>query len=95
MASVRLLKKEIDWMYSWALYDCFYVMQTNDDANQEEIQKIANRIVEKHNELRKRVNHPDARSDQKKTKQYFKAIQNELSKTVDEALIELGKLEKK
>lgn len=95
MASVKILKKEIDWMYSLALNDCFYVLQSNQGTNEEKLLVLANNIIEKHQEMRKRINHPDGKSDPKKVKQYFKFLSEEVTKSVDDILAQLTKLMKK
>ncbi len=91
MASVRELKKEIDWMFSLVLNDCFYILRTKENADHDKVMKVANGILEKHLELRKRVNHPDGKDNPKLVKQYYRAISEELSNSVDEALEALNK----
>ncbi len=92
MASVRLLKKELDFMFSSVLNDCFYVAATEKSATADKIDKIAAGILEKHAELRKRVNHPDGKDNGKMVKGYYQTILKELYQSVDEALNELLKI---
>lgn len=91
MASIKDLKKEIDWMFSLVLNDCFYILRTKENADHDKVMSVANSILEKHLELRKRVNHPDGKDNPKLVKQYYNAIAKELSNFIDEALENLNK----
>jgi hypothetical protein len=91
MASVRALKKDIDLMLSLVLNDCFYVVGANEKADEDAIMIIAAEVMNKHRELRKRVNHPDGKDNSMMVKQFYKSITVELLSVVDKALIDLGK----
>ena len=74
MASVKNLKKDIDLVMSMALSDCFYVMEYNSKVDNEAVMQIAGGIVQKHRELRIRVNHPDGKNNPKMVKKYYQSV---------------------
>ena len=65
MASVRSLKKDIDFLMSLVLQDCISVLEKYSSGEQEEIMEIARKIIQDHRTLRARVvrremrKHPD------------------------------------
>lgn len=74
MASVKNLKKDIDLLLSLVLNDCFYVLEYNEKVNGEEIMKIAGEVIQKHRDLRLRVNHPDGKDNPKMVKNYYNEL---------------------
>ena len=95
MASKKRLKKDIDQILSLVLSDCFFVMEQNKKVDGEEILKIIQEVVQKHNELRNKVNHPAIESDKKAIKQHFREITIELFEVTDNALEKLSAVVKK
>ena len=90
MASVRSLKKDIDLIMSLALSDCFYVLEYNTKVNETEVMKIAGEILQKHRELRVRVNHPDGKDNPKLVKQYYNGVVTDMLSAADSALEKLS-----
>ena len=90
MASVRSLKKDIDLIMSLALNDCFYVLEYNSKVNEAEVMKIAGEIMQKHRELRIRVNHPDGKDNPKLVKQYYNGVVTDMLSAADAALEKLS-----
>ncbi len=78
MASVRILKKDIDLLMSMVLNDCFYAVEYNPKVDSQAVMNIAGEAIEKHREFRNRVNHPDGKDDPKLARKYY----NDLSKDV-------------
>lgn len=91
MASIRHLKKEIDWFYSMVLNDCFFVLKTENAQNKEKVIELAGKVIEKHREMRSKVNHPVDKGKPKELKKFYKTISKELSDSVDEFLTKLSK----
>ena len=90
MASKKDLKKDIDLLMSLVLNDCFYVLEYNAKVDNDAIMKIAGNVIQKHRELRLRVNHPDGKDNPKMVKKYYNQIINEMLKFADESLEKLS-----
>ncbi len=71
MASIKNLKKDIDLLMSLVLNDCFYVLEYNSKVDNDAVMKIAGEVIQKHRELRLRVNHPDGKDNPKLVKNYY------------------------
>jgi len=95
MASVRSLKKDIDLLMSLALSDCFYVLEYNSKVNEEEVLNIAKDIIQKHRELRIRVNHPDGKDNPKLVKEYYNKLVTDMLNSADASLEKLSEEVKK
>lgn len=92
MASLRSLKKDIDYLMSLVLEECMYVIQTYPEADKEKIMEIARQIIEKHRDLRLRVNHPDGKDNPEMLKAYLKKVVDDLYKEANKALESLSGL---
>lgn len=90
MASVKNLKKDIDLLMSLVLNDCFSVLEYNEKVEKEEVLKIAGDVIQKHRELRLRVNHPDGKENPKLVKSYYNKLISEALKETDAALERLS-----
>lgn len=92
MASLRSLKKDIDYLMSLVLEECMYVISTYPDADKEQVLEIARKIIAAHRELRIRVNHPDGTENPKVMKASLRKIVDDLYTSADTALNDLSKL---
>ncbi|GAP69694.1 hypothetical protein BA6E_121144 [Bacteroidales bacterium 6E] len=92
MASIRSLKKDIDYLMSLVLEECLYVMENLPEAEQEKAMEIARKIVAGHYELRMRVNHPDGKDNPAIVKTYMKKVVDDLYAKANSALEELSAL---
>ena len=90
MASKKDLKKDIDLLMSMVLNDCFYVLEYNAKVDNDAVMKIAGNVIQRHRELRLRVNHPDGKDNPKMVKKYYNQIINEMLKFADESLEKLS-----
>ena len=90
MASVKSLKKDIDLLMSLVLNDCFSVLEYNEKVEKEEVLKIAGDVIQKHRELRLRVNHPDGKENPKLVKSYYNKLISDALKETDAALERLS-----
>ena len=82
MASVRRLKKDIDYLVSEVIADCYNYTYFH-PAKQNEVIDIINEDIELRNELYTRANNPDGKDNKKIVKAYYKAIWTELFEKVD------------
>ena len=90
MASIRDLKKDIDILMSLVLNDCFYVLEYNSKVDNDAIMKIAAEIIQKHRELRVKVNHPDGKDNKKIVKNYYDGIVSDMLSFADQSLEKLS-----
>lgn len=90
MASVKNLKKDIDLLMSLVLNDCFSLLEYNEKVEKEEVLKIAGDVIQKHRELRLRVNHPDGKENPKLVKSYYNKLISDALKETDAALERLS-----
>lgn len=90
MASVKDLKKDIDVLMSLVLNDCFSVLEYNEKVDNEAILKIAGDVIQKHRELRLRVNHPDGKDNPKLVRKYYNKLVQDTLKEADAAFERLS-----
>jgi hypothetical protein len=74
MASKQQLKKEIDYMVSDLVIDCFTVIGMKQNPNNDEIMKIIEKTLILRNELRTLANHPENKETSQSTKSYYNHI---------------------
>ena len=92
MASLRLLKKDIDYLMSLVLEECMVVIENYPEADKEQVLDIARRVIARHRELRLRVNHPDGKDNPKIMKAYLRQVVDDLYRSADTSLSELALL---
>ncbi len=90
MASIKDLKKDIDMLMSMVVNDCFYVLEYNSKVDNDAIMKIAGEVIQKHRELRLRVNHPDGKDNPKLVKNYYDRIVADMLSYADQELEKLS-----
>ncbi len=95
MASIRFLKKDIDYLMSLVLEDCVFVMENHPDSDREKIMSIAQQVILKHHELRKQVNHPDWKDNRVLVRKYFKKVIENLYAMADKSLDQLSEAVRK
>lgn len=94
MGSIRNVKKDIDYLVSEVISDCYTYLYLHADKNKDKVVGIIEEVVNKRNEFFQRVNNPDKNLDKKQTRQHYKAIYNDLLKSIDESFTKLSKLTK-
>jgi hypothetical protein len=80
MASIRNIKKDIDYLISEVISDCCTFMALYPEKKQEEALALINEALDLRHTLITRVNHPEG-----KAKAHFRAIFNDLLKGVDDS----------
>jgi len=94
MASKQRLKKEIDYIVSDLILDCFSYTSLKKNPNDEEVLQIIQDTLSLRNELRQQVNHPEKRSESQTVKNYFDNIAKTLLEAIDDGYQKLEKLMK-
>jgi hypothetical protein len=90
MASRKNLKKDIDFLISLVISDCFMVMEQNSKVNNEAILEIVSEIIVEHRNLRIRACRPDGKSNPALVKQHYKKLVEDLLATADVAFEKLS-----
>ncbi len=94
MASKRNIKKDIDYLVSEVISDCYTYLYLHNEANKDKVVSIIEDVVNKRNDFFQRVNNPDKAMDKKQTRQHYKAIYSDLLSTVDNSFTQLSELTK-
>ena len=92
MASVRELKKDIDYLVFEVISDCFVFSGVNPDNKSEELSVLISDAVNFRNDLIARVNNPDGKDNPKIIKAYYKAVEKDLLVGVDNLFNRLSAL---
>ena len=95
MASVRELKKDIDYLVFEVISDCFVFSNLHPDNKSDELSTIISDAVVFRNDLIARVNNPDGKDNPKIIKAYYKTLEKDLMTGVDKLFTRLSKLSKK
>jgi hypothetical protein len=94
MASVRELKKDIDYLVFEVISDCFAFSSLHPDNKSDELSAIISDAVAFRNDLIARVNNPDGKDNPKIIKAYYKTLEKDLMTGVDELFTRLSALSK-
>lgn len=93
MASVRGLKKDIQFLTEIVITDAIYVSEIllgkDEKAKADEVIVSA---IDMYNQLIDRTNHPDGKDNPSLVKKYYKKISEDLLNGTDELLAQLNEL---
>jgi len=92
MASKQRLKKEIDYVVSDLILDCYTFSSMQQKQNDEDVLHIIQDTLVLRNELREKINHPEKRGESETAKNYYDKIAKTLLDRVEEGYEKLGKL---
>ena len=95
MASIRDLKKDIDYLIYEVISDCFVFSNVHPDVKTDELSAIVSDAVDLRNDLIARVNNPDGKDNPKIVKAYYQAVKKDLQSGVDDLFTRLSDLTKK
>jgi hypothetical protein len=95
MASVRELKKDIDYLIYEVISDCFVFSSLHPDNKSDELTALISDAVEFRNDLIARVNNPDGKDNPKIVKAYYKSVGKDLLSGVDKLFERLSSLSAK
>ncbi|OFX20658.1 MAG: hypothetical protein A2033_05095 [Bacteroidetes bacterium GWA2_31_9] len=94
MASIKNLKKDIDYIVSEIISDCYIYLYFNNNKNEENVIDIITKSVDLRNDLFHRTNNPDKNANKKDFKQHYKNIYKELLANSDDLFNQLSSLSK-
>jgi hypothetical protein len=95
MASIRELKKDIDYLIYEVISDCFIYSNIHPENKTDELSSLISDAVEFRNELIARVNNPDGKDNPKIVKAYYKTVEKDLLTGVDKLFERLSILSTK
>ena len=90
MATVRRLKKEIEFMSSQLISDCIDLLDTFEDKKETSVLSIIEESVLLNNTMLDRISHPGVKNNSKLVKEHYRNIKTDFIKGLDQAY---GKLE--
>ena len=83
MASIRELKKDIDYLIFEVISDCFVYSNVHPENKTDELSILISDAVEFRNDLIARVNNPDGKDNPKIVKAYYKTVEKDLLTGID------------
>lgn len=92
MASIKNIKKDIDYLVDEVISDSLLCMSIQKGKEKEKIIEVINTMVETRNNLISKVNNAPKAKKSSENKAYFKEIYNELLTTTDKSFEKLSKL---
>ena len=95
MATVRRLKKEVEFMSSQLIGDCIDLLETFDDMAETSIMSIIEEAVSLNNSMLDRASHPDGKKNPKLVKEHYRQLKTDFIKGLDQAYGKLEELTKK
>jgi hypothetical protein len=95
MASVRELKKDIEYLIFEVISDCFVYSNIHPENKSDELSVLISEAVEFRNELIARVNNPDGKDNPKIVKAYYKTVSKDLLTGVDKLFERLSTISAK
>ena len=95
MASVRELRKDIDFLIFEVISDCFVFSNLHPENKTDELTGLISDAVEFRNDLIARVNNPDGKDNPKIVKAYYKSVEKDLLQGVDKLFERLSTISAK
>ena len=83
MASIRILKKDINRLAFDLLQECFAYRHYSDDLSEDKFDKVISKLVMLRNDLILRANHPETDADSSSLKAHYKQVQLDLLKLAE------------
>lgn len=83
MASIRLLKKDINRLAFNLLQECFSYRHFSEDLSEDKFDEVIKKLVFLRNDLILRTNHPESDADSASLKKHYKQVQLDLLKLVE------------
>ena len=92
MASIKRLKKEVDYLVSELVVDCLSYLSLHSKADKEKGFKIIEDTLAIRNHIRDLANHPDGKDDPKLVKAHYRKTIEEFAKGIEDNYKRLEKL---
>lgn len=95
MASIRRLKKDIQFLSAQLIGDCIDFMDSFEDGKEKQVLAIIEEAVVLHNNMIDRAIHPDGKDNPKLVKKYYHQLKKDFIGGLDQAYKKLEDLFKK
>lgn len=82
MASIRKLKKKLNYLTQELINECLVYQYFNKDTDPEKVAEVLSGIIENHNDLIYRIHHCNVKGDRKKVKEYYRNIIKDFDKSI-------------
>ncbi len=92
MASLRKLKKEIDYLVSEVISDAYTCLVIHPSKNRDEVISIIEEAVNVRNTLIDQVNHPDEKHNPRLIKKYYQTLRTKMFDEIDALFQKLSDL---
>lgn len=83
MASIRLLKKDINKLAFDLLQECFAYRHYSEDLSEDKFDEVIKKLVLLRNDLIFRTNHPENDAESTSLKEHYKQVQLDLLELAD------------
>jgi hypothetical protein len=83
MASIRILKKDINKLAFDLLQECFAYRHYSDDLSEDKFDEVISKLVLLRNDLILRANHPESDAESSNLKAHYKQVQMDLLKLAE------------
>jgi len=83
MASIRLLKKDINKLAFDLLQECFAYRHYSEDLSEDKFDEVIKKLVLLRNDLIFRTNHPENDAESASLKEHYKQVQLDLLELAD------------
>lgn len=84
MASIRDLKKDINYLASEIVTEAYVRKMLFDGVSEDDFKKVVTDAIEFRNDLIEKINHPNGKDNPKKVKSFFKDIKKEMDQKFSE-----------
>ena len=81
MASLRKLKKDVNYVTYELLTECFTLRHFHPEIDEKKFQKVIQEIVAKRNEMMNRINKPE-KQEGISTSRYYREVREEIARLV-------------
>lgn len=78
MASIKELKKDIDFLASELISECYFRMMMIENADNSALAATVSKALNFRNEFINRANHPDGKENAKMVKAYYRNLRKDL-----------------
>lgn len=93
MASLRMLKKDIDYLVEEILADCYLTAYFRPEKKDKAIE-IMTKAVDVRNELFHRANHPAEKNNKRLVKKHYNQLRLDMFQSIDQLFEELSSVNK-
>lgn len=83
MASIRILKKDINRLTFELLQECFAYRHYSEDLSEDRFDEVISKLVLLRNDLILRANHPETDAESSNLKAHYKQVQLDLLKLAE------------